>query len=345
MFNPNDPANRLYPPQLVLDDIFNLLNHADIKEDETALREAWKEIWSEDETIGWVYQYFTPKELRDRARRESRAPRNSYELAFRNQFYTPRYIVEFLSDNSLGRIWYEMRKGETRLAKDCQYMVRRPNEIFLSDGENEPSQQNGSGKNIDPTREGLLSREIYIPHRTKKDPREIRILDPASGSGHFLLYCFDLLLTIYEEAYDDIHLGPKLKADYPEKPVYMSAVPCLILAHNLFGIDIDLRASQIAAFALWLRSQRQFNKLNIKKPPTIEKTNLVVAAPMPGADEILKEFISDLEPKLLRQLVEIAFEKMKLGGEIGSLLRVENCLLYTSPSPRDRQKSRMPSSA
>ena len=53
------------------------------------------------------------------------------------------------------------------------------------------------------------------PHRPKKDPREIKILDPACGSGHFLLYCFDLLLTIYEEAYADPDLGPALQQDYP----------------------------------------------------------------------------------------------------------------------------------
>ena len=52
-----------------------------------------------------MYQYFTPKELRDQARKESPAPRNSYELAFRNQFFTPRDVVEFLTDNTLGRIW------------------------------------------------------------------------------------------------------------------------------------------------------------------------------------------------------------------------------------------------
>ena len=78
-------------------------------------------IWSEDETIGWVYQYFTPKELRDKARKESQAPRNSYELAFRNQFYTPRYVVQFLVDNTLGRMWYEMRQGNTRLVEQCRY--------------------------------------------------------------------------------------------------------------------------------------------------------------------------------------------------------------------------------
>ena len=84
------------------------------------------------------------------------------------------------------------------------------------------------------------------------------ILDPASGSGHFLLYCFDLLLAIYEEAYADPELGPALQKDYPTLDELRWDVPRLILAHNLHGIDIDLRASQIAALALWLRCQRAY---------------------------------------------------------------------------------------
>ena len=115
LFSPHDPANRLLPTQRVLDSVLDLLNSEELKD-----------IWVEDETIGWVYQYFTPKELRDKVRKESQAPRNSYELALRNQFYTPSYVVQFLTDNTLGRIWYEMRKGETALKEQCQYLVRRP---------------------------------------------------------------------------------------------------------------------------------------------------------------------------------------------------------------------------
>ena len=63
LFSPTDPANRLFPPQRVLDDVLALLNSDDLKD-----------IWAEDETIGWVYQYFTPKELRDQARKESASP-------------------------------------------------------------------------------------------------------------------------------------------------------------------------------------------------------------------------------------------------------------------------------
>ena len=322
LFNPNDSANRLYPRQKTLDAVLDLLNGGGIKPEETELRETWPKIWLQDETIGWVYQYFTPKELRDQARKESNSPRNSYELAFRNQFFTPRYVVEFLTDNTLGRIWYEMQKGETKLRDQCRYMVRRPTEIFLNDGELPPKDA-AEGRD-DLSQEELLKLPIHIPHHPKKDPRDLRILDPACGSGHFLLYCFDLLLTIYEEAYSDPGLGVALKKDYPALEDLRRDLPRLILAHNLHGIDIDLRASQIAALALWLRCQRAYREVGLKKDrPRITRSNFVCAEPMPGEQQMLKEFVAQLEPKLLGQLVEIIFEKMKLAGEAGSLLMIE----------------------
>lgn len=325
LFNPNDPANRLYPKQKTLDDVLELLNYGNIKPEETELREEWPTLWSQDETIGWVYQYFTPKELRDQARKDSPAPRNSYELAFRNQFFTPRYVVEFLTDNTLGRIWYQMRKGETKLKDQCRYMVRRPNEVFLKEGE-QPPKDTAEGTD-DLSQEELVNLPVHIPHRPKKDPRDLRILDPASGSGHFLLYCFDLLLTIYEEAYTDPELGPALQKekDYPTLDALRRDVPRLILAHNLHGIDIDLRCSQIAALALWLRCQRAYQEMGLKKDrPKITRSNFVCAEPMPGEQPILHEFIGELEPRLLGQLVEVVFDKMKLAGEAGSLLKIED---------------------
>lgn len=310
LFSPTDPANRLFPPQRVLDDVLALLNSDDLNE-----------IWSMDETIGWVYQYFTPKELRDQVRKESAAPRNSYELAFRNQFFTPRYVVEFLTDNTLGRIWYEMLKGDTKLKEQCRYMVRQHSEIFLAEGQSPPDP---TPNQEELSQEDLLKQSVHIPHRPKKDPRELHILDPACGSGHFLLYCFDLLLTIYEEAYVDPDLCPKLKEDYPTLEALQRDIPRLILAHNLHGIDIDLRASQIAALALWLRCQRAYREMGSKQDrPKITKSNIVCAEPMPGEKEMLKEFVADLQPKVLDHLVEIVFDKMKLAGEAGSLLKIE----------------------
>jgi hypothetical protein len=322
LFNPNDPANRLYPRQKTLDEVLDLLNGGGIKPDESELKAQWPQIWSQDETIGWVYQYFTPKELRDQARKESSAPRNSYELAFRNQFFTPRYIVEFLTDNTLGRIWYEMRKGDTKLKDQCRYMVHRQTESFMKEGQQPPKE--ATERRDDLSQEELFKLPVHIPHRAKRDPRELKILDPACGSGHFLLYCFDLLVTIYEEAYSDPDLGPALKKDYATLEDLQRDAPRLILAHNLHGIDIDQRASQIAALALWLRCQRAYQDMGLKKDrPKITRSNFVCAEPMPGEEQMLKEFVGQLEYKFLGQVVEVVFDKMKLAGEAGSLLKIE----------------------
>ena len=208
-------------------------------------------------------RYFTPKELRDQARKESQAPRNSYELAFRNQFFTPRYVVEFLTDNTLGRLWYEMRKGDTKLKDQCRYIVRPPSEVFLKEGQEPPkdtAEHRGS-----PSQEQLHRLPAHIRHRPKKDPRDLKILDPACGSGHFLLYCFDLLITIYEEAYVDPDLGQSLQKDYPRLEDLQRDVPRLILTYNIHGIDIDLRCTQIAALALWLRCQRAYQQAGLKR--------------------------------------------------------------------------------
>lgn len=315
LFAPHDPANPLFPPPRALDGVLTRLNAPELAD-----------IWNEDETIGWVYQYFTPDELRREARAASSAPRNNYELAFLNQFYTPRYVVEFLSDNTLGRIWYEMRQGDTRLTEQCRYLVRRPHELFLAKGEEAPVDSDPMSVGSDPSEiQNPKSEIVPVPYRQKKDPRHLKILDPAGGSGHFLLYCFDLLVTIYEEAYDDAELGPRLQADYPTLADLRRAMPGLILRHNLHLIDIDRRATQIAALALWLRAQRTYQTWQIpadQRPP-IRKANIVCAEPMPGDKKLLAEFVAGLNPPLLGQLVEKVFEKMKLAGEAGSLLKIE----------------------
>jgi hypothetical protein len=337
LFSPDDPANRLYPPQRVLDDVLDLINDQELAG-----------IWSEDEAIGWVYQYFTPKELRDQVRKESQAPRNSYELAFRNQFFTPRYVVEFLADNTLGRIWYEMRQGITALKDSCRYMVRRPSEVFLAEGQVEPKTEEKSPGDL--SQEDMLKLPDYVSYRRKKDPRKIKILDPAVGSAHFLLYSFDLLLTIYEEAYTDPDLGPPLHQDYPTVDEFRKAVPGLILKHNLHGIDIDLRASQISALALWLRCQRAYQEMGLKRDrPRITRSNIVCAEPMPGERSLMDDFLKTLRDDRLEALIGrvmtvpegrrvrateamadslcdlalLVWDKMRLAGEAGSLLKIE----------------------
>ena len=204
LFDRRDPASVLWPKRATFDQLLGILN-----------AQGLATVWGEDETIGWVYQYFNGSDERRKMREESQAPRNSRELAVRNQFFTPRYVVQFLTDNTLGRIWYEMRDTQTALADRCEYMVRRPGETFAA--------------------------------REKKDPRDLKVLDPACGSGHCLLYAFDLLATIYEEAMADPDSPNSeatertLREDYPAVEALRKALPGLILAHNLHGVDIDAR--------------------------------------------------------------------------------------------------------
>ncbi|MHB8782134.1 MAG: BREX-1 system adenine-specific DNA-methyltransferase PglX [Desulfobacteria bacterium] len=317
LFDRMTPQSAVFPSERCMEDVLAELNKAELTN-----------FWIEDETIGWVYQYFNPPEERKAMRENSQAPRNSRELAVRNQFFTPRYVVEFLTDNTLGRIWYEMRKGATALKKECRYLVRRPNEVFLLRGEKAPVEPENK---MDLSQEELLKQPVYLEYRAKKDPRDLRVLDPACGSGHFLLYAFDLFEQIYWEAWTDPEnpksekTGRTLHEDFETSDALRMAAPKLILEHNLHGIDIDPRAVQIAALALWLRAQKTWKNLGIKaaERPRIARSNIVTAEPMPGEEDMRREFTSRIKPRVLGQLVDMVFEKMKLAGEAGSLLKIE----------------------
>lgn len=291
-------------------------------------RDALRDVWADDETIGWVYQYFNPPEERKAMREASQAPRSSRELAVRNQFFTPRYVVEFLTDNTLGRIWYEMRKGDTVLKDECRYLVRRPTEVFLAQGETPPV---GKKDEVCDSQEELLMLPAFIEHRPKKDPRDLRILDPSCGSGHFLLYSFDLLERLYEEAWADAEspnsdvTGNTLRVDFRTLEHLRRESPRLIVEHNLHGIDIDPRASQIAALALWLRAQKTWNtqRLKPKERPRIARANIATAEPMPSETIMLRELMADLKPPVLVQLLQVVCDKMTHAGKLGSLLNIE----------------------
>jgi hypothetical protein len=333
LFDRRDPAAVLWPKRGTFEQLLEILNAVELAG-----------IWGEDETIGWVYQFFNGQDERRKMREESQAPRNSRELAVRNQFFTPRYVVQFLSDNTLGRSWYEMREGDTRVKDVCEYMARRPDETWM--------------------------------RRAKKDPRDIRVLDPACGSGHFLLYCFDLLLVMYGEAWEDETSPPSestgrtLREDYPEFADLRVALPGLVLRHNLHGVDIDPRCAQIGQLALWMRVQRAFKDFGITRAerPIIRRANIVIAEPMPGEKDLLKEFLVELkEDKLerlirralkvpsdkrvratkamadsLAELVETVWDGMKLAGEMGMLLKIERDLARAIEKGRAEWEDTLP---
>lgn len=300
LFDRFAPQGRLFPREAALLQVLAELNHHEIQP-----------LWGEDETIGWIYQYFNSKEERKAMRDASQAPRNSRELAVRNQFFTPRYVVEFLVDNTLGRLWFNATGGQTSLRERCQYLLVKPDE-----------------------RPAAALR--------LRDPRTLKLLDPACGSMHFGLYAFDLFLTIYREAWDweqrhgpgslDVSTQPKaalkpLSQTYEDEAAYLRDVPRLIIEHNIYGVDIDPRAAQIASLALWLRAQRAWHDADVKAKgrPLIERGHVVAAIAPPAERELRQQFAANLDQRDA-DLFEKTLQLLKGLPELGVLLQAEKDL-------------------
>lgn len=297
LFDRYSPQGRLFPRETALLEVLTLINHGEIEP-----------LWTEDETIGWIYQYFNSKEERKAMRDASQAPRNSRELAVRNQFFTPRYVVEFLVDNTLGRLWFVWTGGQTTLRNACQYLLAKPDEKLE-------------------------------PLRQLRDPRTIKLLDPACGSMHFGLYAFDLFLEIYHEAWawEQAH-GPNsldsetggstalkpLGQTYADQNAFLHDVPRLIIEHNIYGVDIDPRAAQIASLALWLRAQRAWHEAGVqaKDRPKVGPGHVVAAVAPPAEVDLRKRFMEELDPQDA-ELFEKTLFLLKGLPELGVLLQVE----------------------
>jgi type I restriction-modification system DNA methylase subunit len=297
LFDRYSPQGRLFPRESSLLQLLALINDAEIEP-----------LWAEDETIGWIYQYFNSKEERKAMRDASQAPRNSRELAVRNQFFTPRYVVEFLVDNTLGRLWFNATGGKSVLAGRCQYLLVKPDE------------------------QPVASSRL-------RDPRTLKLLDPACGSMHFGLYAFDLFLEIYRESWDweqehgpgslDISTQPSahfkpLNQTYSDQANFLRDVPRLVIEYNIYGVDIDPRAAQIASLALWLRAQRAWHSEDVKAKdrPMIGRGHVVAAVAPPAERELRQQFVCDLD-HLDAELFEKTLQLLKGLPELGVLLQVE----------------------
>lgn len=245
-----------------------------------------EEDWKEDDAIGWVYQYYN-EEARAEFKRAKRKPKAD-DIPVINQFYTPRWVVRVLIDNTLGRLWLEMKDRCPKLGDP----VKRTRDRL----------ETPSGDKVDDFCSYLVPLSQEPPPREKKRVREIKVLDPACGSGHFLVYAFDILYRMYTE-------------DEPDTPV--EEIPRQILENNLFGIDIDLRAVQLAALSLYLKAKSYNPKLKITK------INLVCADARITDGKVRKVFLERFadDPELQRIFARI-FEDLECTFEIGSLLKV-----------------------
>lgn len=294
VFNRYSPYGLIWFDEMTLQKFFDLINAEDLSAFYDQATGETINFWREDETLGWIFQYYNSLEERRKMRDESTKPRNSREMAVRNQFFTPDYVVQFLTDNTLGRIWWEMTGGKSEAIADfCRYLVHRPDERF------EP--------------------------RAIKEPTEIKLMDPTCGSMHFGLYAFSVFEVIYMDAWDNHAdtLLQKYQYEY-DREGFRRQVPRLILENNIFGAEIDPRALQIAAVSLWLRAQKSWDEQGVEpaERPMIRKSNLVLAEPMPGNKKLLKQLTADLDTPM-KKLVKTVWDKMSMAGEAGLLLKME----------------------
>ena len=274
----------LFPRQNVFFNLLEAMNASELSA-----------VWNKDETLGWVYQYFNDSAERKKMR-EKGAPSDSYELAVRNQFFTPRYVVRFLVDNSLGRLWAEWTGDRNALSGEATMRAVSP--------------------------------EDDMPQHTPRDPRSIRVMDPACGSMHFGLYAFDLLAALYEDAWSraaDAQWLQDFAGDYPDLDALQRHIPRLIIEENLFGIDIDRRAIQIAGLTLWLRAHRYWQEhgIPIADRPRVTRVRLATAQPMPGEEEYFQRFTEALDPPALKELAVALRDELARADVVGSLLQVE----------------------
>ncbi len=223
--------------------------------------------WLKDDIIGWIYQYYQDAE-KARIYAEISAKKkvdSSYKLVSVTQFYTEDYIVKYILDNTLGRYWLEMHP-ESPLRNSLKY--------------------------YDTT--------VPVKSREKKPVEEITVMDPACGSGHFLLYAMDLLHQMY------------LDCGHSEN------IPQKIVENNLFGLDIDDRAIQLTALSLYLKAKK------LSRNTKLKRSNLY-ALSMDHFDEsdlMISMGLSDLTNPVIRNLMETLTSLKKL-NMIGSLFRMK----------------------
>lgn len=247
--------------------------------------EDWKE---EVEIIGWMYQYYI-SEKKDEvfAALKKNVKITKENIPAATQLFTPKWIVKYMVENSLGRLWLEGHPNE-ELQKEWKY--------YLEEADQEPEVE-----------EELKKIREEHSHLT---PEDIKVLDPCMGSGHILVYAFDVLYQIYKEA------------GYGEREI-----PRKILQNNIYGLDIDDRAAQLASFALIMKARAHNRRLFREIEREDIELNLCSIQESNGISNEAIDYFCSLETGLdneeLRSDLEYLVNVFTDAKEYGSILEVE----------------------
>jgi hypothetical protein len=259
-----DYTELLIPANLLADD--SVLNRS-----VTVLTE---DVCKDVEVIGWLYQFYISERKQEvfdgfGAKGAARKLAGAAEIPAATQLFTPHWIVRYLAENSLGRLWM-LNRPSSGLVNQMDYYIAPVDE------------------------------ETDFLKITR--PEELKVMDPACGSGHMLTYAFDLLYAIYEEE------------------GYGSAeIPSLILTHNLYGTEIDPRAGALAAFALTMKArakQRTFFNKHVEP-------NICVVDPITFAPDELALLVTEGGE---RELEEAFWNQFAAADTFGSLIQPDHDL-------------------
>ena len=234
------------------------------------------------EIIGWLYQYYNTEPKAAAFAKSGKITKE--EIPAVTQLFTPDWIVRYMVENSLGRLWVEGHP-DCGLKENWKY--------YLEEAQQEPEVQ------------AKLS-EIRKEYAAL-NPEDIKLIDPCMGSGHILVYAFDVLMQIYESA------------GYSQRDAAKS-----ILEHNIYGLDIDDRAYQLAYFAVMMKA-RQYNRRILNGENTchvyaIQESNSINRAH-------LKYFgagMDDIEKNAAKMQLEGLLDTLTDAKEYGSILNVES---------------------
>ena len=252
LFDPRNPLLALAPSPVALRDLIALFADVDNAG-----------IWTAPDCLGWAYQFFNTGEERRAMREASAAPRSSRELAVRNQFFTPRYVVDFLVQNSLGRRLLDA-DPDSPLIESLPLLV-------------DPPAQQGESIELE----------------------QVKVLDPACGSGHFLLAAYDLL----ERAWQRAGASPS------------DAAPHIV--RSLWGIEIDPRCTQVASAAILFRARRSCPSGKLPRP------NIICARSLPTVTTGLETLLAKLNPTQ-RGLIKALADVLQEAPILGPLLKIED---------------------
>ena len=267
------------------EDYSELLLPISINDEEGILRKLVDEVPEESfdvekegqiEVIGWLYQYYNEekkKEVDLKIKKGKKVEQD--DIPAKTQLFTPKWIVKYMVENSLGNLWLEGHPNEN-LEEKWKFLVK---------GE---KQEEEIEKKLEKLNENYKEMKL----------EEIKIIDPCMGSGHILVYAFDVLMDIY------LNLG------YSNRDAVQS-----ILENNIYGLDIDKRAYQLAYFALMMKAREYYKRIFSKKL----ELNICYTRESNDINKEIIDFISNGNNKIKEEL-DLIYNSFLDVREYGSLI-------------------------